>query len=356
MMTNKNKWESPYTPPYYDFREIEKRAPRIACCIGGRGVGKTNYYKRKAIYNYLNTGKRTIFVKRFKEERNQFRNKFLQDIHKGDKRLGKLQLTIKGNYLLIGDPKENNIVIEFVALSQSITLTGISYENYNMLVFDEFLTLGQPIRGMKEEVLFFHFLETCFRDREDIFIALLSNAVSSTSAYFDMLGFKKPLNPNRTYQSPNKDTRIVVEIYRDDTFQEHKEESMLYSLLNHDEYARFSLENEFIGEDTSNIIDKRDFKGHLELYAKILTDEGILDVLMFKNAIPLIVKGDYSPDVNMYTFHKELVSEGAIYIDSAHQLSMYLTRKLMNKSIRYENMKVKKQFMGNIKKIVRTYY
>ena len=87
--------ENHYTHHYYDFRAIEEKNPSIAILLGARGLGKTNYYKRKAIYNFLNTGKKTIFMKRFKKEVKEFRDKFLNDVYKGDNRLKKVKIELK---------------------------------------------------------------------------------------------------------------------------------------------------------------------------------------------------------------------------------------------------------------------
>ncbi len=344
-------WQPLYTPPYYDFRAIEEKNPSIAILLGARGLGKTNYYKRKAIYNFLNTGKKTIFMKRFKKEVKEFRDKFLNDIYKADERLKKVKIVLKGNHIYV----EGKQAIEFISLSQSIQLTGVSYEDVTLLVFDEFLTLGQTIRGIKEETLFLHFLETCFRDREDFKIVMLSNAVSTTSNYFTELGFNKPINPSLKYQSPPHTKDIIVEVYDDINFKQHKEDSKLYKLFSRSQYKKFAIENEFILEDNTNILNRKNIKGHIKELFTIATSDGFLNVALF-DKIKYFVYHSKSINSSLITFDKEQVTCGATYITNNHLIAMNLTSAIISKLIFYNDMKVKKQFLENLKKIVTTFY
>lgn len=346
------KWLQPNHEPYYNANHLLDKYG-VVISIGSRGKGKTLSWKLNAIYNTLNFGKETIYLRRFKTELKESKTKFLGDLYEGDKRLENEKIEIKGNTLYVNDKPS----IHFVALSTSLNLKSVSYHNVNMLIFDEFLTLGYKLRGVNEETIFLEFLETTFRTRDDIFIVLLSNAISTTSKYYEIFGFDKPINPKRKYQYPKHSKDVVLEIINDDEdFKKLKEQSRLYKLLPPSQYKKYSIENEFIFEDNSNILKRKDIKGHINYLYTIATSEGYLDIYLFDKVKYYIMFNSKIERELIFTFDKDLTINGYIYINQSHDIPRRISTALAIKTLFFQDMKSKKIFIENLKKIITTYY
>ena len=233
---------------------------------------------------------------------------------------------------------------------------SISYHNVRRVIFDEFLTLGYTIRGVDEITLFSEFLETVFRLRDDVQIVLLSNAISTTSEYFKLFGFEN-VNPKRRYQHPKHSKEIVLElIATDEDFKEMKNQSKLYSLLAPSKYKKYAIENEFIFEDESNIMPRKDIRGHIHYIYSIATEQGILDFYNFNKGM-IYVRLDKEKEQDLiFTFDKNLVAKGYILLNSSHDISRRLSSALSLKIVYYEDMSCKKLLLANLKKIISTYF
>lgn len=346
-----NVWEPPITPGYYDHTKLFELDPTVVISLGGRGLGKTNFWKRYAIYHYKNTGKKTIYMRRFKEELRDSMNSFLKDIVDGDKRLGELKLEMKKNYLLV-DGEE---VIHFMALSQSLNKKSVNYNDYDVLIFDEFLTLGYTVKGQAEHTFFNEVMETVFRRRPIHKIVLIANALATTSEYFKIFGFDKPINPNRRFQSPPHSDRVVCEVYKAKDFRTAKAESDLYQLIGSSAYSRYSIENEFIFEDKSNVIERKQLHKTLTV-AFNLVIEGRKVTCYTYDTYRMYFTPYETNNKALYCFSKEDVQHGAIYLDGSSDLAMMLHTNLQSQMIQYEDIETKQTFLMIIKQFVRTFY
>ena len=349
------RWIIPKHPPYYYLLE-DYQDYKVKISLGSRGLGKTLHYKLRGIHHYLNTGRCFIYLRRFRDEIKEAKANFLKDIMEGDDRLSEFEWSINGNRLLC----DGKTCGYFYALSTTLTKKSTVFNDVDMLIFDEFLTLGYTIRGGNEVTIFLEFLETVFRTRKGIEIILLSNAISTTSQYFEIFGFDKPLNPKRKFQFPKgKEKSVFCEIYNSKDWKEYKEETDLYSVLATKDYQKYSIENEFIFENTDNIISRKDVKGHLKLDYRILTKESMLSIYHTNDGryyIDVFSPNENNEKVLTYTFDKELTPQGCIYLSTSSTMSMYITQAITSQCIFYSDMRVKKLFLENIKKIVSTYY
>lgn len=358
---NNIKWEQPFSDIFYLARFIMLKNPFVIISIGERGVGKSLSWKLNAIYTFLNTGGRTVYIRRFKKELKDSKKNFMNDIFVGDPRLNKLKFEMKGDDLLI----EGKVAITFIPLSQVLTARSVSYQFVVRIIFDEFLTMGRTLNdlGLDEIELFNDYLDTVFRIRENIQIVLLANAISTTSAYFEMFGFDKPIDVKRKYQNPNPNLvrlhdRVILEIIENKSYREKKKESVLMGILADSKYKRYAIENEFAYEDDHNIIPMKSVKGHLKPLYTIRTNSKDLHILELnrRNNEYIVSDSTIYEDVMVYTFDKELITTGAIYISGGNRVSEMLQTMIAAQRLYYSDMRVKKEFLLNLKKIVRTYF
>lgn len=355
------QWEQPHHDYFYTCKNVLKDNPHVVISIGERGVGKSLSWKLRAIYDFLNGKGRTIYVRRFKKELKQAKTEFLGDIFVGDKRLEKFKFEIKGDNLLI----DGKIAITFIPLSQVLLARSVAYQDVVRIIFDEFLTMGRTLDdlGYDEIQLFNDYLDTVFRTRDDVQIVLLANAITTTSAYFEMFGFDRPINTNRRYQNPNKNLvklwdKVVLEIIKNEKYREVKRDSTLMGILSDSKYKAYSIDNQFSFEDDRNIIDERTIRGRKTAFFKILTGEMVLTLQLVNNRKQeyLLTDRVVNDDVEVYTFDKELILEGAIYVGGMSRISEMLQGMIISNRLYYSSMKVKKEFLMNLRKIVRAYF
>lgn len=344
-------WKQPEHKPFYNANEIKEKYS-VIISIGARGKGKTLAWKLAPIYDTLNNGYETIYLRRFKNELKKAKRHYLSDIYVGDPRLQDVKLEIKGNTLYVNDKP----CTHFVSLSTSLNDKSISYHNVKRVIFDEFLTLGYTIRGVDEITLFSEFLETVFRLRDNVQIVLLSNAISTTSEYFKLFGFDN-VDPKRQFQHPRHSKDVVLEIIMtDEDFKEMKSQSKLYSLLAPSKYKKYAIENEFIFEDDTNIMKRKEIKGHIHYIYSVATEQGILDFYNFnKGMIYVRLDKEKNRDI-IFTFDKDLVMQGYVYVNSSHDIARRLSSALSLKWVFYEDMQTKKLLLMNLKKIITTYF
>ena len=65
---------------YYDGSTAISYNSLFTFCIGGRSIGKTYYFKRMAIKNFINKKKQFIYLRRYKEELQKTISSFFNDV------------------------------------------------------------------------------------------------------------------------------------------------------------------------------------------------------------------------------------------------------------------------------------
>lgn len=352
------KWVQPNHPPFYNTANVLslEPQPKVIITIGPRGPGKTLGWKLQSIYDTLNDGKETVYIRRFIKEVKESKKNFTKDLYEGDNRMADLAIEFKGNTMYV----DNKPCIHIVSLSQAIKLRSVVYNTVRNVIFDEFLTLDRTLDsfGYDEITVFREYLDTVFRLRDDLRIVLLANAISSTSEYFEMFGFDKPISVKRRYQHPPHNKEIVIEIWGSKKYSEVKQESELYKLFSPSKYTRYAIENEFTFEDNANVLPTKDIRGHINPLYNIMTAKATLTVCNFKDdIIKYVVVASNGPHGNipLFTFDKEMAVYGAMYINTSSNVAQALTSALVTGRLFYDNQKVKKSFLIDLKKIVGTY-
>jgi hypothetical protein len=353
-----NKWSQPHHPPFYSVNNVLSLtpSPKVIITIGPRGPGKTLGWKLQSIYDMLNDGMETIYIRRFIKEIKEAKKNFTADLHDGDDRLDSLKMEFKGNDFYV----DGKLAIRMVTLSQALKLKSVSYKHVRNVIFDEFLTLDKTLDsyGYDEMAIFKEYMDTIFRLRDDLRIILLANAISTTSEYFEAFGFDKPINVKRRYQHPPHTKKVVIEIWGSKKYSEVKQDSELYQLFSPSKHARYAIENEFTFEDAGNVLSTKDIRGHINPLYNLMTAKGVLTVCNYKDdIIKYVIVASNGPHGNipLFTFDKEMVIYGAMYINTTSNVAQALTSALVTGRLFYDNQKVKKLFLLDLKKIVGTY-
>lgn len=261
--------------------------------IGERGCGKTYGLKTRAVRRFINKGKQFAYIRRYETDLaesvgNTEDNKFFEQIkNEFPNSTFKITKNKKVRKLYI----DNKICGYALPLSASDSLKSSTYENVDMIIYDEFMlkegSTQHYLRNEPEIIL--DLIETIGRLR-DIRVYCIGNAISSTCplmAYFDLT------LPYNTDIKLFKNGTIAVEYIKNEKYREVKKASRFGQLIDGTKYGKYAIDNEFI-TDSKAFIKKKDSnaKFYFILYVNGKTYGVWRD---FKNQL-MYISNDYDPN------------------------------------------------------------
>lgn len=230
---------------YYSISDLLSHNALFSFVIGERGTGKTFQFKEWAIRDFIKNGNQFVYVRRYKTELKDIGN-FFDDItfkfpnHKFEVKGGKFYL-------------DDKICGFYMSLSTAITKKSVAFPKVTKIGFDEFILEKSTIHYLPNEInAFLGLYETIARDR-DVRCVFMANSVTILNPYF--LFFN--INPNRSKRfSKYKNNEIVVELTDSQEFKKHKRETRFGQIVEGTDFAKYSIENEFI-DDNYDFIEPR---------------------------------------------------------------------------------------------------
>ena len=255
-------------------------------CIGGRGIGKTfsllRDLKKQAEENQDH---KFIYMRRTDKEL-----QFLMDTNKGegvgnpfkslnskfkwDVGIRKIDESVGG---IFDREKDENGRIAYtkqlgyaVALSTIASIRGLDFSDCSDILFDEFIPEKHIMKISNEGLATLNAIETINRNREfegipPIRVWLVSNATNIEHDTLRVLGLinvlEKMEKRGLEHQYFN-DRRLAIHVFQhNEEFIDKKKETALYQLAKYTEFYDFSINNEFIFNDTS-LVEYRKLKGY----------------------------------------------------------------------------------------------
>lgn len=236
--------------PYYDGSRALSYKRLLTFVVGSRGVGKTYFYKRLLINKAIDSQSiKFVWVRRLADDIKALKNNFFRDVehlwpeYEFDATVEVLRARTKdpiGPWFTIG---------QFIPLSLYERYKGNSFHGVEYVIYDEFITQG---RYLAEEVFkFYDLLETVFRDRQQMRAVLLANALSQLNPFFEAFNIK--IDKEKQFQASD---RWVLENVDAEQWIQYKQETPMGKLLDGTEYAAYSMGNQFVLDDMSDIIPK----------------------------------------------------------------------------------------------------
>lgn len=231
--------------------------------ISERGLGKTTCAKFWCIDDFIKTGHRFVWVRRYNSElagdpKQKIEGCVKTFFDKLSIYYPKHKFAIKGNHAYIDD-KDAGV---FVALSMSQSMKSVDFPNVNKIVFDEFIIKVTKATGyLKDEVtLFLDLVSTVLRPMTDENgkeklkgkVWLLSNAITFANEYFFYFNIK-PFH-KRFYH--DKKRGIVVEQCENKIYRDAVRKSAFGKLISGTAYEKFAVDNEYM-LDTNDFIGKK---------------------------------------------------------------------------------------------------
>lgn len=259
---------------YYDKSLLLSKNGLFNFCLGARGTGKTYDFKKWA----LKSDKETVWVRRYQEDIDDLKDKFLGDMYGTGVLSPDDDIKIDNGILYIGGfPK-----IYFVALSTSQRKKSQSYHNVDKIIYDEVFEGVGNRRYLRNEVdILLELYETINRlridGRKDCRVFLLSNKTTFVNPYFTYWGILPFTERFKSF----KDGLIVVENYENTEFVKLKKESRFGKLIAGTRYGDYAIDNEVWLDDDAFLVDKKPDKA--KLICNIRVEETIFGVWQARN-------------------------------------------------------------------------
>lgn len=250
---------------FYNPQKILSYNAMLNMVLGARAIGKTFGFKDYCIKNCIGTGKKFIYLRRYKTEVNgaKMRSFFTDINYKYDNKL-----TVKGNAFYY----DNECIGYAVPLSTYVSLKGVVWNDVYYCIFDEFLIQEGSYRYLQNEfTTFCEFLATLSRfdsngNMRKIKIFMLSNAISFVNPYFANYHIDLPLNFKGIYRV---NEQCVLEVNDNKAFTESMKETDLFKALAGTGYTDYAYSNNTL-LDSDDFISKK--PPNARYYATLLND------------------------------------------------------------------------------------
>lgn len=300
---------------YYDYNPIMGRNTPYNFVCGARGLGKTYGAKKFAIKKYLRKGRKFIYLRRYNTELNHA-GSFFADIAW---EFPSHEFRVHGRTYQCrpakADPDEENELPwedmgTCLALSQSQHLKSVSYAEYDLIIFDEFIVEKGSIHYLPAEPKRFNdFYSTVDRYNDRVKVLFLANAVSMTNPYFIEYGVR--LRKGQEWYTLGNG---FVTLHCPDSAKFASEvEATRFGRFIRDtdpSYAEYAIDNKFT-DDTDVLLGKKpaDAVPRFTIYTPV----GIMGVWTSQSSFNYFVTGKTVGDVPAYTTSRAMVSEDISY-------------------------------------------
>lgn len=222
--------------------------------VAERGPGKTFAICEYAVKNFLKTGGKFIYLRRFESE--------LKDM---DRLYNPINIEhedwsvrhVKGQFFVDTTDAEGHIHSqhfgETLALTKGVTKKSTPYNDYNLIFFDEFILTSTYYNYLPNEVeLFLDLYETINRLRKEneVRVFFAANALTNYNPYFNY--FDIDLKSSSIVKKP----QILAYKADNSKFKEAKRKTRFGQLIEGTAYGNYAIENQFRFDENENFIQK----------------------------------------------------------------------------------------------------
>jgi hypothetical protein len=216
--------------------------------IGNRGGGKTFAYQKWCIKDFIKTGKKFIWLRRYNSEVDEIKTKWASNDLK--MQLEPNIITYKGKYIYVNDMQAGIIM----ALSTAPRVKSVAYDEYNKIIYDEFLidSENSTLRYMKKEGFAFDELyETVDRLRDETRAIFIGNSISVVNPHFAYNNIKPNLDKEFTIYDD-----CVIQLYKNEEYIKAKLKTRFGRKNANTDYGAYSINNKFIRDNYSFICER----------------------------------------------------------------------------------------------------
>lgn len=221
---------------YYNYDRALSYNALFSFILTTRGLGKTYGAKVRVIKRFLKYGEQFVYLRRYKDELSTIDTFFNDIINNNEFEGHEFKVHQKKFYI------DGKLCGYAIPLSISQRLKSTSYPYVTTIIFDEFIINTSNIRYLTNEVVtFLEFFETVARRRDNVRALFLANNVSLINPYFQYFNCVPKENNRFTLA---KDGQILVEVFKDDDFNEEKYQTKFGKLIKDTTYGNYAIENE----------------------------------------------------------------------------------------------------------------
>ena len=362
---------------YFDYNPIFSHNAEVNIITALRGVGKSYGIKIKVLDAYLKYKRVSVWARRTFEQLKETKDTFLIDIHANDKDGKYKNFYVVGNFLYyretetriikhkdgteeeIEETKSINIVMKFIALSVGGNARGMAldFNNIKYFVFDEFIEEDTTKYLSNEITNFSSIIQSCLR-LADARVMLLSNSLSSANPYFKLFNVKLtnkriisyfidiPVELDNGKREILK-LRVAFQYGADATaYKEKARQSVAGKIALLTEYGKMSINDKFILDDYTHIID-RDKMAKLDFKYNLYYDKIYLGIYETKNNITYISKPiKAGTNYILNDIQEASKDEKNILINKKHVIIKILMGEYQNGFIAFDNIHTQQAFIN----------
>lgn len=350
---------------YYNGDKLLSYNAFFNLIIGGRGIGKTFFYKKMCLKNFITKGEQFIYLRRTQTELDTidkdsfFPESILEQLYDDFKIIktksvkNATSLVFYGNgcdhNLFITSRKvtlDNKIVCYMKALSTWVKLKGSEYDHVQTILFDEVLIdMSSRSRYLPNEVdALMQLISSVFRNRTKTKIYCLSNATNFNNPYFLYFNFTE--NGNKEYYNLKKYGAVFE--FPKNTALTMETNPNFYKLSRNSNVFESNANNAFQKAEVNNIGKIPGKK--MRLYS-IYADGTFLTVYLTSNDETYVAKG-YDKNLDVYTFNINNIEMDFTYLIRSSPISQHIRNNFYNNLIYYQDIETKMKFQNEIKSII----
>ena len=215
--------------------------------VGNRGGGKTIEMMRLVTSSFIKHNRTSIWMRRWDVELDStFFDKFFSDPAFYNQFPNYEFKAKKSKYGGTGYIRKKGTehwmpYIQFMCLSTALKHKSIPFTSVRYIIFDEFIIDQKSnMRYIKNEVIvFFEFLQSVMRLRDDVRCLFVGNSISMINPYFLYFNIKRPK------EEFTKGKDWVVHYYKNDAYTEKFIQSRFGKMVQGSEYGNYAIENKF---------------------------------------------------------------------------------------------------------------
>lgn len=239
---------------YYNGAGVLNAGMPINFCVGNRSTGKSYYWKRYAVRDYLRNGNQFIYVRRYQTDIDLVVDSYFKDIGKEPDLLPhKLELIDNTFYC------DGQVMGNAISLSTAYKYKSVPHDNTNTIILDEFLPDNlqylKPMRPTYEPEQILNLYMTVARGfnrpiRDEVKVICIANLVTLFNPYFAYFGIE-PTGLGRF-----KNDGVYCEIFKNDEIAEEIRNSKIGRILERTTYGSYALDNAALLDSKRHIVKK----------------------------------------------------------------------------------------------------
>ena len=233
---------------WYDLNDALSKNRLLTFLIGNRGCGKTFACQKWAIKDFVRSGYKNKFLwlRRYGSEVDEIKGKWCSNTLM--QQFPDNEITFHGKKILV-DKKEAGLIM---ALSTSQRVKSVNFDEFDKIIFDEFLIDVGSLRYIRDEpILYNELAESVIRLRNNVRCIFIGNAISIVNPYFSFYNIKPDISKEFTLYP-----EICIHLYKNEDYITAKKGSRLGKLNQNNRYGLYAIDNKFLRDDYNFIKDR----------------------------------------------------------------------------------------------------